>query len=194
VAFSVVVLGLSLLSITFLEAINGEAQVPDQVGNLATTATLALVTVTIGVAILRYRLYDIDLVINRSLVYGTLTLVLGALFVGGVVGLPMLLPLKKANGLVVAASTLAVAALFSPSAGGSRSSWIGVSTAPATTPSGPSRLSLPASETRRIWRASPVTCRRWYGILSSRQWFRSGLERRTDEGPAGQGLTLRRER
>jgi hypothetical protein len=114
VAFSVLVLGFSLLSTTFLEAINGEAQVPDQLENLATTATLALMTVAIGVAILRHRLYDIDLVINRTLVYGTLTLLLGALYVAGVVGLPMLLPLEKASDLVVAASTLAVAALFSP--------------------------------------------------------------------------------
>jgi hypothetical protein len=114
VAFSVLVLGFALLAMTLLEAINGEAQVPDQLENLASTATLALMTVAIGVAILRYRLYDIDLVINRTLVYGTLTLLLGALYVGGVVGLPMLLPLEKPNDVVVAASTLAVAALFSP--------------------------------------------------------------------------------
>ncbi|MGH8958728.1 MAG: hypothetical protein ACRDVK_08635, partial [Acidimicrobiia bacterium] len=114
VAFSVLVLGLYLLALTLLEAINGEAQVPDQVENLATTAALALMTVAIGVAILRYRLYDIDLVINRTLVYGILTLLLGAVYVGGVLGLPTLLPREEDNDLVVAGSTLAVAALFSP--------------------------------------------------------------------------------
>jgi hypothetical protein len=73
-----------------------------------------LLPVSIGLAILRYRLYDIDLVINRTLVYGSLTVLLGAVYVAGVVGLPMLVPLAAGNDLVVAGSTLGVAALFSP--------------------------------------------------------------------------------
>jgi hypothetical protein len=69
---------------------------------------------SIGIAILRYRLYDIDLVINRTLVYGSLTVALAGVYGAGVVLVPRLLPLTEDNDLVVAGSTLAVAALFSP--------------------------------------------------------------------------------
>jgi hypothetical protein len=76
---------------------------------------LALLPMAIGIAILRYRLYDIDLVINRTLVYGALTAILGLVYVGSVVVLGGLLrPLAGSNDLAVAGSTLAVAALFSP--------------------------------------------------------------------------------
>jgi hypothetical protein len=70
----------------------------------------------IGVAILRYRLYDIDFIINRTLVYGSLTAVLVALYLGGVVGLERLFtPLMgDSNGLATVGSTLAIAALFNP--------------------------------------------------------------------------------
>lgn len=72
---------------------------------------------SVGVAILKYRLYDIDRIINRTLVYGLVTAVLGAVYVGGVVGLGSLarsLTGQANNALVIAASTLAVAALFGP--------------------------------------------------------------------------------
>lgn len=70
--------------------------------------------VVIGIAILSHRLYDIDLVINRTLVYGMVTVTLGAVYVAGVVLLPRILGLGEQNDLVVAASTLAVAGLFNP--------------------------------------------------------------------------------
>ncbi|HUG14650.1 MAG TPA: hypothetical protein VMM78_06485 [Thermomicrobiales bacterium] len=73
------------------------------------------IPVAIGVAILRYRLYSIDLIIQRALVYGVLTSGLGAAYWGGVVLLQQLLrPLTSGSGLAVAGSTLAVAALFQP--------------------------------------------------------------------------------
>lgn len=69
----------------------------------------------LGLAILRYRLYSIDLIVNRTLVYGALTLGLGAIYWGSVVLIQQLLdPLTPSSDLAVAASTLAVAALFQP--------------------------------------------------------------------------------
>jgi hypothetical protein len=69
-----------------------------------------------GIAIARHRLYDIDLLINRTLVYGSLTVLLASAYVGGVVGLQAVFRALtgQESTLAVVASTLAIAALFGP--------------------------------------------------------------------------------
>jgi hypothetical protein len=82
---------------------------------LGIVATAAIST-AVGVAILRYRLYDIDLLINRTLVYASLTVLLAATYFAGVVGLQYVFRAVTGQGstLAVVASTLLIAALFSP--------------------------------------------------------------------------------
>jgi hypothetical protein len=89
---------------------------PDAVTNAQNaiiSGVVACVPIAIGIAVLRYRLYDIDRIINRSLVYVGLTLLLGGIYAGLAVGLGAIAG-SKANSVVIAGSTLVVAALFRP--------------------------------------------------------------------------------
>ena len=80
------------------------------------TLTFAGLPVAVGIAILKYRLYEIDLIINRTLVYGSLTGLLALLYFGSVTALQSLFSLLTGQGntLAIVTSTLAIAALFNP--------------------------------------------------------------------------------
>jgi hypothetical protein len=69
-----------------------------------------------GIAILRYRLYEIDIIIDRTLIYGSLTAILAAVYFGGIVVLQRVFVVltSEQSTLAVAASTLVIAALFNP--------------------------------------------------------------------------------
>jgi hypothetical protein len=103
----------------FAELLSIEGGVPEAILTF-TWASAGLVIPSIpiatGIAILRYRLYDIDRIINRTLVYGALTATLVALYFGGVVVLQRVFVLLtgQQSTLAVVASTLLIAALFTP--------------------------------------------------------------------------------
>jgi hypothetical protein len=85
---------------------------------LLTVVSFTGLYVAVGFAVLRYRLYDIDIIINRTLVYGSLTLMLALVYFGGVTVTQVLFQTltsqEKLPQLVVVASTLLIAALFTP--------------------------------------------------------------------------------
>ena len=76
----------------------------------------AAIPVAIGFAILRYRLYDIDAIINRTLAYGSLTVMLVGIYLGAVISFQYAFRAVtgQENQLAVVASTLTIAALFNP--------------------------------------------------------------------------------
>jgi hypothetical protein len=81
----------------------------------AGAVALGLFPIAIAVAIFRYRLYDIDVLIRRTLIYAAVSAVLLAAYIGGVALFQTLLaPFTAGNGIAVAVSTLAVVALFQP--------------------------------------------------------------------------------
>jgi hypothetical protein len=82
------------------------------IGSVAAQFCVAVLPVAVGAAVLRYRLYDLDRIISRTLAYGLLTLLLGGGYAGLVLGLGRLL--GRDSPLVVAAATLAVATAFQP--------------------------------------------------------------------------------
>ncbi len=88
----------------------------ETVGGLVSTFAFVPILFAAGYAVLRYRLYDIDFIINRALVYGALTVSLVLVYLGGVVSLQYLFRTLTGGGsqIAVVASTLAIAALFSP--------------------------------------------------------------------------------
>jgi hypothetical protein len=86
-------------------------------GVAAGASLLPLIPIAAGIAILKYRLFDIDVIVNRALVYGALTAALVLVYAGSVVAIGAIagaLSPEGNNNLAVAGATLVVAALFGP--------------------------------------------------------------------------------
>src|SRR5436305_518482 len=115
VAAGFIVLG--LLFVVLFPVVNQPDSPYSLLQNIYPLLTL-LLPLSIGMAILRYRLYDIDILINRTLVYGTLTVSLALVYFSLVIGLASLVRLftgqASQSPVVIVASTLAIAALFQP--------------------------------------------------------------------------------
>jgi hypothetical protein len=86
----------------------------EEIGQLVILFAYAGIPIAAGVAILRHRLYDIDRILNRALVYSALTALLGGAYFGIVVAFQTAIPGAGDSDLTIAGSTLAVAALFRP--------------------------------------------------------------------------------
>ena len=105
-----------LFGITFLPLLFPMlSDIDPRLGAMVTLVTTPLIPVAIGIAILRYRLYDIDRIISRTVSYAVMTLTLAVVFIGVVLGLTAVFEsFTGGNTVAVAASTLIVAALFQP--------------------------------------------------------------------------------
>jgi heme/copper-type cytochrome/quinol oxidase subunit 2 len=108
---------LTLAWILVAEVIVAEQQ-PGEIVALSGLLVIASIPVATGIAILRYRLYDIDRIINRTLVYGSLTVMLALLYFGGVSAIQALFGAltgqEEQPQLAIVVSTLVIAALFNP--------------------------------------------------------------------------------
>jgi hypothetical protein len=146
-------------------------------GDVSVSLLVAPVPLAMGLAILRFRLYDIDRLINRTLVYGLLTVLLGALYAGVVLVL----------GRCLAASALSRRAgswparpwrwppCSSPPAAASSRGWTAASTGASTTWPRPSRRSALACAMRSLWTRSRPSCSRWSIRRCSRPRRRCGF-------------------
>jgi hypothetical protein len=106
---------LLLLTAAFVVPSGAESRTAEAVSGVLFVFVFAAFAVAIAIAILRYRLYDIDVVINRALVYSILTAVLVGVYVALVFGFQSVMaPFTAESDLAIAGSTLAVAALFRP--------------------------------------------------------------------------------
>jgi hypothetical protein len=116
-AYSAAIFALGIVLIVIPIAIDTPSWY-EWVGTAIFTASGAAITISIGIAILRYRLYEIDTLINRTLVYGALTVMLAVFYFGGVTTIEAIFRALTAQEqqpqIAIVVSTLVIAALFNP--------------------------------------------------------------------------------
>jgi hypothetical protein len=116
-AYSAAIFALGIVLIVIPIAIDTPSWY-EWVGTAIFTASGAAITISIGIAILRYRLYEIDTLINRTLVYGALTAMLAVIYFGGVTTIEAIFRALTAQEqqpqIAIVVSTLVIAALFNP--------------------------------------------------------------------------------
>src|SRR5215212_6686240 len=105
-----------VFAVVFGKLLSAGGRLPEVTDALSGLLVLPSIPIATGIAILRYRLYDIDRIINRTLVYGSLTTMLAAVYLGSVVLLQYIFRALTSQGstFAVVASTLVIAALFNP--------------------------------------------------------------------------------
>jgi hypothetical protein len=86
----------------------------DTLSNITFALGIVMLPIGAGIGVLRYRLFDIDVIINRALVYGLLTAILAGVYFVGVVGVQTLLRISQSQPIVIVVTTLLIAALFQP--------------------------------------------------------------------------------
>jgi hypothetical protein len=99
-----------------LQLFHIDPTLPNVIDNVLQLIVSMFIPIALGIAILKHRLYDIDVIINRTLVYGTLTILLALVYFGLVTALQVLLRslINTTNDIAIVGSTLAIAALFQP--------------------------------------------------------------------------------
>jgi hypothetical protein len=119
IAFAAAVVGLLFLIGILISLIYGSTPpLWTELLDVVTVLSYAGVPIAVGYAVLKYRLYDIDVIINRTLVYGSLTVMLGLVYFGSIASMQyafrVLTDQEEQPQLAIVASTLLIAALFDP--------------------------------------------------------------------------------
>jgi hypothetical protein len=105
----------ALVVVQVIDAVFGQASTADTIGGTITGIVATAIPIATAVAVLRYRLYEIDRIVSRTVVYALLTVVLGGAYAGLVLaGEAVFAPVARGSSVAVALSTLVVAALFLP--------------------------------------------------------------------------------
>jgi hypothetical protein len=146
------------------------------VNQLALAFTTLAVVVCAGSLVVRYRLYDLDRIISRTVAYGLLTLLLGGGYAAVVLGLGQLL--GRHSSLVVAGATLAVAGLFQPARRRIQQAVDRRFNRRRHAPPRRSRRSATGCAIRWTWTHSQRSCWRWSRRRCSRTRRRCGYDRK----------------